>query len=117
MQYHIAFAPNLNVNSQDFVATWNNTPECRDLAEARLIPQAPQGFPLDPQFVQQGLVLLTGVVGGLVLDALKDVIKDRLVKYLKQKLVNPLSKKPPVKVESIRQPGGAYLIIVTRGDQ
>ena len=118
MDYHIAFAPDLGLNSQDFVAAWNDTPECRVLAEARLIPQPPQGFPLDPQFVQQGLVLLTGaagVAGGLALDALKDVVKDKLSEYLKRKLEEPLSRKPSIKVESIRQPGGAYLLVVTEG--
>ena len=109
MDYHIAFAPYLGLNSQDFITAWNDTPECRALAEAQLTTQPPQGFPLDPQFVQQGLVLLAGVAGGLALDVLKDVVKDKLTEYLKQKL----SKKPSIKVESIRQPGGAYLLVVT----
>jgi len=116
MDCHIAFAPDLGLSSQDFIAAWNETPEWRALAEAQLIIQPPQGFPLDPQLVQQGLVLLSGaagVVGGLALDALKDVVKEKLTKYLKQKL----SKKPSIKVESIRQPGGAYLLVVTKGDE
>lgn len=112
MNYHIAFAPDLDVNSQDFVAAWNDTAECRALAEARLVPQAPQGFPIDPQLVQQGLVLLTGaagVAGGLALDALKDAVKDKLTEYFKEKL----SRKPALQVDAIRQPGGAYLLVVT----
>ena len=112
MDYHIAFAPNLDVNSRDFVAAWNATPECRALAEARLAPQAPQGFPIDPQLVQQGLVLLTGaagVAGGLALDALKDAVKDKLTEYFKEKL----SRQPALQVDAIRQPGGAYLLVVT----
>ena len=118
MDYHIAFAPDLDVSSQDFVAAWNDTPECRALAEAQLTTQPPQGFPLDPQLVQQGLVLLTGaagVAGGLALDALKDAVKDKLTEYLKRKLEEPLSKKPSIQVESIRQPDGAYLLVVTEG--
>jgi hypothetical protein len=114
MDYHIAFDPDLGLSSQDFIAAWNDTPKCRALAEAQLTTQPPQGFPLDPQLVQQGLVLLTGaagVAGGLALDALKDVVKEKLTEYLKQKL----SRKPSIKVESIRQPGGAYLLVVTEG--
>ena len=42
MNYHIALSPELHINPQDFVAAWNDTPECRALAEARLVPQAPQ---------------------------------------------------------------------------
>ena len=112
MNYHIALSPDLHVNSQDFVAAWNDTAECRALAEARLVPQAPQGFPIDPQLVQQGLVLLTGAVGvagGLALDALKDAVKDKLTEYFKEKL----SRKPALQVDAVRQPGGAYLLVVT----
>ena len=114
MDYHIAFAPDLDVSSQDFVAAWNDTPECRALAEAQLTTQPPQGFPLDPQLVQQGLVLLTGaagVAGGLALDALKEAVKEKLAAYLKDKL----TREPAIQVESIRQPGGAYLLVVTEG--
>jgi len=112
MDYHIALPPDLDVNRQDFVADWNDTAECRALAEARLVPQAPQGFPIDPQLVQQGLVLLTGaagVAGGLALDALKDAVKDKLTEYFKEKL----SRKPALQVDAVRQPGGAYLLVVT----
>jgi len=112
MDYHVALPPDLDVNSQDFVAAWNDTAECRALAEARLVPQAPQGFPIDPQLVQQGLVLLTGAVGvagGLAIDALKDAVKDKLTEYFKEKL----SRKPALQVDAVRQPGGAYLLVVT----
>ena len=62
--------------------------------------------------VRQGLVLLVGVAGGLVLDALKDAVKDTLAEYFKRKLEGPLSGKPSIKVDAIRQPGGAYLLVV-----
>lgn len=116
MDYHIAFAPGLGLSPQDFVAAWNETPECRALAEAQLIIQPSQDFPLDPRLAEQGLVLLAGaagMAGGLALDVLKDLVKDKLTEYLKRKL----SKKPSIKVESIRQPGGAYLLVVTEGDE
>ena len=116
MDYQIVLAPELGLNAQDFVSAWNDTPDCRDLAEARLSTQPPQGFPLDPQLVQQGFALLIGAAGAagtLALDALKDAVKEKLTAYLKQKL----SKKPAIKVESIRQPGGAYLLVVTEGDE
>ncbi len=112
MDYTIAFAPELDVSSEDFVAAWNGAAECRAVAEARLGHQPPQGFPLDPQLVQQGLVLLSGaagVAGGLALDALKDAVKDRLTAYFEERL----SRKPALKVDAVRQPGGAYLLVVT----
>jgi hypothetical protein len=120
MDYHISFDPNLGLNSQDFIVAWNDTPECRALAEARLDSQPLRGFPLDPQLAQHGLVLLTsaaGVLSGLALDALKDAVKDKLTEYVKQKLEEPLAEEPAIKVEAIRQPGGAYLLVVTEGDE
>ena len=112
MPYQIALPPDLDINPHDFITAWNDTAECRALAEARLAPQPPQGFPLDPQLVQQGLVLLTGaagVAGGLALDALKDAVKDKLTEYFKEKM----SRKPALTVDAVRQPGGAYLLVVT----
>ena len=97
MDYHMAFDPDLGLNARDFVAAWNDTPECRALAEAQLIPHPPLGFPLDPQHLQQGLVLLTGAAGAagaLAIDALKDVVKDKLTTYLGKKL----SRKPSITV-------------------
>ena len=108
--YHIAFDPDLGVSAQDFIRDWNATPACRALAEAQPDTQGPSSFSLDPQMLQQGLVLLSGMVGaasGLVLDTLKDAVKDRLAEYFKDKL----SKKPTIKVSFVRQPGGGLLIV------
>ena len=116
MNYYIALAPDLGLSAKDFVAAWNEAPECRALAESQPGDQPPQGFPLDPQLLQQGLVLLSsaaGAAGALALDALKEAVKDKLTAYLAHKL----SKKPTIKVESIRQPGGGYLLVVTKEDE
>jgi hypothetical protein len=112
MDYQIAIDPNLGISANEFVMAWNETPACRALAEARSPISSVKGSPLDPQMLQQGLVLLAGVagtVGGLALDALKDSVKDKLTAYFKEKM----SRKPSIKVEAIRQPGGAYLLVVT----
>jgi hypothetical protein len=112
----MAFDPGLGLDAQGFVSAWNDAPECRALAEAKLTTQRSHGFPLDPQLVQQGLVLLTGAAGAagaLALDVLKDAVKDKLTEYLKRKLGEGLSRHPAIEVEAIRQPGGAYLLVVT----
>ena len=112
MDYQIALAPDLGLSAQDLVTAWNEAPECRALAEARLDDQPARDFPLESIFVQQGLVLLSGAAiaaGTLALEALKDALKDKLTEYFKEKL----SPKPAIKVEAIRQPGGAYLLVVT----
>lgn len=113
MDYPIAFSPDLHLDPQDWIAFWNDAPESRALAEARLVPLATKGFPLDPQMIQQGLVLLANVAGGIALDALKDAVRDRLTEYFKQKL----SPKPSIRVDSVRQPDGAYLLVVTEEAQ
>jgi len=115
MDYHIVFTPDLNMNLQDFIAAWNETPDSRALAEAQLDTQPLQSFSFDPQVLHQGLILLSGVAGfagGVALDVLKDMVKDKLTEYLQQKL----SRKPVIKVDAIRQPGGAYLLIVKEGE-
>ena len=111
MDYHVALSPDLDVNAPDLVTLWNDTPECRTLAEAQVSIQPPQGFSLDPAMVQRGIIVLTavgGMVGGLALDALKDTVKEKLTAYLEKML----SRKPSIKVDAIRQPGGAYLLVV-----
>ena len=116
MDYPIAIDPNLDLSPDDFIAAWNGTPACRALAEAQLTTLSPEGFSLDPQLVQRGLVLLTGAAGAtgaLALEALKDAVKDKLVDYFKDRL----AKKPSIQVNAIRQPGGAYLLVVTEGTQ
>jgi hypothetical protein len=115
MDYPIALDPELEVDAEDFAAAWNDAAECRALAEARAVDQPLQGFPLDPQLVQQGLVVLSGVAGAagaLALDALKDALQARLAGYLEKKL----SRKPAIQVKTVRQPGGAVLLVVTEGE-
>jgi hypothetical protein len=112
VDYQLAIDPGLGVNAEEFAAGWNETPTCRALAEARLSTLSPKGYPLDPRLLQQGLVLLSsaaGAAGALALDALKDAVKDKLTAYFKDKL----SRKPSLKVDAVRQPDGAYLLVVT----
>ena len=59
--------------------------------------------------MSQGLIALTAAAGGLALDALKEAIKDKLSEFFKEKL----TPQPAIKVKAVRQPGGAYLLVVT----
>jgi hypothetical protein len=108
MDYQIALDPGLGVSAEEFAAAWNQTTTCRELAQAWTSTLSPKGYPLDPQLIQQGLVLLSGAAGALALDALKNAVKDKLTDYFKEKL----SRKPSLKVEAVRQPDGAYLLVV-----
>ncbi|MFB0546212.1 MAG: hypothetical protein ACETWB_04825 [Anaerolineae bacterium] len=109
MDYHVALSPELDLSPEKFAAAWNEAPECRALAEAELVFQPAQGFPLDPQMAQQGLILLAGIAGSLALDALKEAVKGKLTEFFEEKL----SGKTSIEVDAIRQPGGAYLLVVT----
>ena len=116
MGVHVAIAPDLSLSPEDFVAAWNGAPESAGLAEAKLVRQPPQGFPLDPQLAQSGLVLLStaaGAVGGLVLEALKNAVKERLTEFFKDRL----TPKPKFEVTAVRQPDGAYLLVVAEPGQ
>jgi hypothetical protein len=111
VDYQIALDPDLGVSAEEFATAWNQAPTCRKLAEAQTSTLSPKSYPLDPQLIQQGLVLLSGAAGAagaLALDALKDAVKDKLTDYFKEKL----SRKPSLKVEAVRQPDGAYLLVV-----
>ncbi|MFH1113694.1 MAG: hypothetical protein V1792_07205 [Pseudomonadota bacterium] len=65
---------------------WNDSPECRALAEGQLVAQPTRELPLDRHLVQQGLVFLTGAASGMIIGVLKDVIKEDVPGLLQMKL-------------------------------
>ena len=62
------------------------------------------------EIVGQGLILLAGAAGGLALEAFKDVVKEKLTELFRRKL----TREPTLQVEAVRQPGGAYLLVVRK---
>jgi hypothetical protein len=108
MEVAIALSPELDLDAPELAATWNEDVEARALAEASVGEQEAQDY-IDPALIRQGLVLLGGFAGGLALDAVKDVVQAKLTAFLEKKL----SKKPSIQVDAVRQPGGAYLLVVT----
>jgi hypothetical protein len=114
MDYPIAIDPGLDLDLDDLVAAWNETPACRALAQAQLF--APEAQSFTPELAQQGLILLTGAAtaaSALALDALKDALRARLSAYFEQKL----ERKPALEIEWQRQPGGGHLLVVTPQEQ
>ncbi len=114
MDYRIAIDPGLDLDLADLTAAWNETPACRDLAEAQLITPGTESF---SPLAQQGFILLTGAAGvasALALDALKDTLKARLSAYFEQKLQR---KQPPLDIDWQPQSGGGYLLVVTPREQ
>jgi hypothetical protein len=107
MTYHVAVEPDLALDTEAFADAWNASDVCRELAEAQVIHQPPQGFPLDPQMVQQGILVLAGAAGALTAEALKDAVKEKLTEFFKEKL----SKPPEIEVDFVPQRGGGLLIV------
>ncbi|MBI1882027.1 MAG: hypothetical protein HYR94_27945 [Chloroflexi bacterium] len=116
MDYHIVLSPVLQLSADEVAAAWNEVPRCRQVAQAKRAETPPtQAFPLDPALLQHGLVFLAGVAGAITLDVLKELLKEQLSRLLKKKLTG--RPQPQVVVEAIRQPDGAYLLVVKEAEE
>lgn len=110
MDYKIAISPDLDVEIVEFVSIWNQSPECNKFADAQLIQLSSESYlPIDPDTVREGLIFLGGVASTIAIDVMKDIIKDQLTKLINKKL----PKEPDIEVNSIEQPDGSFLIVVT----
>ena len=78
MDYQIALSPDLGLNPTDFVATWNETAECRSVAEASLSPSTSTHY--DP-FLLGAIAMLSSVGLGVATNAIYDLIKQVFVKH------------------------------------
>ena len=105
MEYQIALAPELKLSSADFAGAWNNTPECRAVAEAQVEQATATQY--DP-FVVAGVVALLGSIAtGLVTSAIYDLIKQALVKQgVHQR----------IEIMELEQGRGKRLLVVTIRD-
>lgn len=109
MHISIVLAPDLAINSVDFVDAWNTNEQTGPLATASASTQgALESFPLDPQ-LQQALIFLGGVAGGIAIDVLKESLKTFITELLQRRRQQ---RPPTIRVETIRQPDGAVLLVV-----
>ena len=102
MEYHIALSPELDVEPADLVAAWNETPECRAVAQARLSRPASAQF--DPTVMSAVLTVVSGIAGGIAGNILYDMIKERLAAQGVQKRTE---------IVAMEQPDGSRLLMVT----
>ncbi len=106
----MVFSQKLEIDPAEFIAVWNDTPECRDIAEAQLTQPATTQF-ADPsilgaivEFVAStGSVEFTtgAIAGGILHDSLKAGVKICLAK-MKTKIT-------ALKYKKIEQPDGSQL--------
>jgi hypothetical protein len=102
MDYQIILPPDLGLSPNDFVVTWNETPECRDVAQARLAESTSAQY--DPTLLTGAVAVLGSVALGLATNALYDLIKQVLVKQGIRKRTE---------IRQLDQPDGSYLLVVT----
>lgn len=104
MDYRIALSPDLEVKTEELVAAWNESSECRKIAAAETEAASTKSF-LDPN---TAIAFIGGVLGKVAVDVIKDLLKERVKALIEKKF----AKKKEVEVESVRQPDGSYLIIL-----
>jgi hypothetical protein len=102
MDYYIALQPNIGLTPADFVAAWNDSSVCREVAEARVTQQLSPQY--DPNLLTGAVALLGSVALGLATNALYDLIKQVLVKQHIHKRTE---------IMQHDQPDGSRLLIVT----
>jgi len=105
----IIFSEKLDIDPAEFVAIWNDTPECREIAEARLNQAAKTQF-ADPSMLAGIIEFVAGIdgefaagaiAGGVLHDSVKAGIKICLAKI--KKTVTAF------KYKKIKQPDGSQL--------
>ena len=97
----IALDPNLNVQPAEFVAAWNDTPECREKAGAEVGDAKAATY--DPTLAAFAVAVLTGVVTGVTTNLINELIKRALAKRGVAK---------PTEIVEVSQPGGGRLLVV-----
>lgn len=64
MDYRIAISPELETDPEEFVSAWNDAPECREIAAAKLEKAPAESF-MDPGTV---LAFLGGIAATVATD-------------------------------------------------
>ena len=99
MDYHVVFSPELDISPEDFAAAWNEIPECREAAEARL--SETRRFDLD--FTVGVMAVVLGMVGS----ASYELIKVLIARVLERKGV------PKPNIEQQKKSDSGALVTVT----
>ena len=102
MDIQLALAPDLDLTPTDFVAAWNETSECRAVAEARV--EAAAGTQYDPLTLAAVVAVLGGVAINVASNAIYDLIKNAIARRRQPE---------DVTISAVDLPDGTRLIIVT----
>ncbi|MGH7492896.1 MAG: hypothetical protein ACREOO_10935 [bacterium] len=103
MNYEIAVPPELRISPDDFVAAWNETPECREAAIAHKAEPRTRTRSFDPSSLTPALAVLGTVAAGVGTNALYDLIKQALTRK---------GVKKQTEITQIERPDGTKILIV-----
>lgn len=102
----VVFSPKLDIDPAEFIALWNDTPECREIAEAQLSQQTRTQFADVPLKV---IVILTGLANiGVTITT--NIVSNRLDEFLKNKFAD--KQEQSVECKPITQEDGNITIKV-----
>jgi hypothetical protein len=65
MNYKIAISHDVGISLHDFVTAWNETPECRDVAIARMAESRTKIRSFDPDLLTGALAVLGSIAAGV----------------------------------------------------
>jgi hypothetical protein len=94
MEYKVVFSPEMDVNPKNFAEIWNNTPECREIAQAEA--SKVQGTQFDMGVTAVILSIVTSAVGTALYELIKKSFKD---------------KHRDIEFVQIDQPDGTHIIV------
>jgi len=95
----VVFSQKLDIDPAEFIALWNDTPECREIAVAQLSQQA------RTQFAKTSLltIILTFASG-----IATNIISNRLDEFIKNKFAN--KQEQSFQYKEVRQEDGSIII-------
>ncbi|MDM8557351.1 hypothetical protein [Candidatus Parabeggiatoa sp. HSG14] len=108
--YQIRFSPQLEINPTDFVAAWNESPDCKTVGEAKVNSSAAS------YDIASAFVLLSGIAIGVATNTIYDLLKQAVVNH--KSVQNLLEKRglskqaDSINVQTIEQPDGSKMLVV-----
>ena len=101
MDVQITLPAELGIDTREFIAAWNETPECRAAAHARSNQPVMRG--IDPATAASAMAVLGSVAASLATNALYDLIKHALTRK---------GVKKRTEIEEVQRPDGTKVIVV-----
>ena len=112
-EFKIAFSPDLQINTSDFVTAWNDAFNCREVAEAKLDEMAVTDYDASTAKV---LALLGVFAIGVTTNAIYDLIKTTVVNLPGVQETLSIKNLPQnsdfIDIQQIEQPDGSKLLII-----